>query len=291
MNQDSSSSAERFQLADRAVPERLHKAAVAVVRTGSTVFGHGSGTLLRIADCSFVVTARHVIADAVEKHWPLGITGATHIVETPGNWLGSPQTGNQPDRGLGDIAVYKLSDGQVAELGEKEFVRLPDLGLRAELTGGSFSFLGFPVMWSEQTSTPQEPLGLGLFRYSTIAAQDTGRLVHFDPDVHFLLGAEENTLVNQDGQSTSLRTRNGTRVNLVDGVGGISGSGVWRIGQVGAKPEMWRQEQARLVGIVTGVYPAAQFIKATKWVFVMKLIHEGFPEVRPALKLLALQGA
>src|SRR5438309_10947885 len=126
MNEDPQSLANRFDVAERAVPERLHKAAVAVVQTGVSAFGHGSGTLLRVADCSFVITAKHVIRDARAMGWSLGITGETHIVETSGDWLGSPETGRQPDRGLGDIAVYKLSADEVSGLGAKQFVRLAD---------------------------------------------------------------------------------------------------------------------------------------------------------------------
>ena len=50
-------------------------------------------------------------------------------------------------------------------------------------------------------------------------------------------------------------------------------------------PEHWRQDDAKVVGVVTGVYDNAQVIKATKWVFVAKLIQEVFPEVRSALAL------
>jgi hypothetical protein len=217
--------------------------------------------------------------------WPLGITGEKHIVETPGNWLASPDTGNQPDGGLGDIALYKLNDQQIPKLGAKEFVRLSDLGTRLDVTRGSFTFLGFPVMWSQEPSSQGESLGLRLFHYSANAGQRTSRLANFDPDVHFLVDADEHTLVNRHGEATSLRTRTGIRVNLVDGVAGISGSGVWRIGRPGIHPQRWRQEDARLVGVTTGVYRDAQVIKATKWVFVMKLIHLGYPEVRPALAL------
>lgn len=275
---------ERFRIAERAVPQRLQEAAVAIVRTGSSAFGHGSGTLFRVSDCSFVVTAKHVIRDARDGGWPIGITGETHIVETPGDWAGSPETGRQPDRGLGDLAVYKLSEEQVSRLGSKEFVRLADLGLHADLSRGFFSFLGFPVMWSDR-ATQDEALGLGLFRYSTTAGTDTGQLLDYDPEVHFLLDAQDNSLVNQEGEETSLRTRTGHRVHLVRGVAGISGSGVWRIGRPGVSPEHWRQDDAKVVGVVTGAYDNAQVIKATKWVFVTKLIHEVYPEVRPALAL------
>jgi hypothetical protein len=277
--------AERYRVAELAVPDRLQKAAVAVVRAGNSGSGHGSGTLLRVADCSFVVTAKHVIRDARDNGWPLGITGDKHIVETPGHWAGSPESGRQPDQGLGDVAVYKLNADQVSSLGSKEFVRLTDLGLLADVSRGFFTFLGFPVMWSDQPSMQEQPLGLGLFRYATSAAKNTGRLSDFDPEVHFLLDADDRALVNQDGEATSLRSRNGFRVNLVDGVAGISGSGIWRIGKPDTNPDHWRREDARVVGVATGVYPDARVIKATRWVFVMKLIHEAFPEVRRALEL------
>ena len=74
-------------------------------------------------------------------------------------------------------------------------------------------------------------------------------------------------------------------MRLVQGVAGISGSGVWRIGKSGVSPEHWRQEDAKVVGVVTGVYDSAQVIKATKWIFVNKLIFEVFPEVQSALAL------
>jgi hypothetical protein len=279
---------EVFRIAERAVPKRLENAAVAIVRTGSTAFGHGSGTLFRVADYSFVVTAKHVIRDACDGDWPIGITGETEIVETPGEWAGSPETGSQPDRGLGDIAIYRLNEEQISNLGSREFVRLTDLGLHADLSGAFFRFLGFPVMWANRP-TEAEPLRLGLFRYSTTAGKDTGHLLDYDPAVHFLLEAQDHSLVNRDGEEISLRSHTGHRVPLVQGVAGISGSCVWRIGRPGVSPEHWGQDDARVVGVVTGVYDKAQVIKATKWVFVTKLIYEVFPEVRPALDLQTLQ--
>jgi hypothetical protein len=276
---------ERFSVVERAVPERLEKAAVAIVRTGNATSGHGSGTLFRVADYSFVVTAKHVIRAACEGGWAIGITGETNIVDTPGNWAGSPETVPQPDRGLGDLAIYRLNEDQIALLGAKEFVRLTDLALHADLSRGFFRFLGFPVIWADQPSK-DEPLGLGLFRYSTTAGKNPGRLLDYDPNVHFLLEAQDDSLVNRDGEETSLRTRTGHRVPLVEGAPGISGSGIWRIGEPSVNPEHWRQDDAKVVGVVTGVYKNAQVIKATKWVFVTKLIYEVFPEVRPALDLL-----
>jgi hypothetical protein len=79
-------------------------------------------------------------------------------------------------------------------------------------------------------------------------------------------------------------------VNLVRGVGGISGSGVWRLGKPGSAPELWRKEDAKVVGVATGVYDDAQVIKVTRWLFVNKLIYEAFPEVRSALALQTPQG-
>lgn len=287
---DPESLAERFKIAERAVPARIDKAAVAILRTNSeSTVAHGSGTLFQVADQRFVVTAAHVLRRAKEIGWGIGITGEKEIVQLPGDWLCSPQTGSQPDRGLGDIAVYKLTEAQVTDLGQREFVRVADLGLHADVTKGFFLLLGFPAMLSDSAHGPGEIVGLGAFRFATTASQVGNSLEDFDKNVHFLLDAKDDALVNMLGMRTTLRARHGVPVKLVDGVPGISGCGVWRIGRPRTAPESWTQDDARLVGVATAVYGKSEVIKVTRWKFVTKLIDAGFPDLRPSLKLLTMR--
>ena len=45
------------------------------------------------------------------------------------------------------------------------------------------------------------------------------------------------------------------------------------------------KERPSIVAVQTSVYPRPQIIKATRWVAVSTLLHETFPELRPALAL------
>ena len=69
-------------------------------------------------------------------------------------------------------------------------------------------------------------------------------------------------------------------------LGGISGCGVWRIGDLTIDISDWRIEGfARLVAVQTGFYHSAHVIKATRWIAVSTLIHDAYPDLRPAMHL------
>lgn len=287
--EDSNALAARFKIAEKSVPPLVDQSAVAILRTnGTSTSAHGSGTLFQVADRGFVVTAAHVARQALDSGWGLAITGAKEIVPLPGDWLCSPQIGDQPDRRVGDLALYALSDDQMSGLKGRGFVRLSNTALQADVSHGFFLLLGFPVMFCDPSTNDTQKVSLGTFRFATTAARGAQHLDDFHDDVHFLLDAKDETLVSAQGEPTSLRGRLGVRVRLVDGVPGISGCSVWRIGKPKTSPGRWTQDDAVVVGVVTGVYPNNEVIKVTRWKFVTKLIHACFPELRQSLELLTM---
>lgn len=279
--------AARIVLAERNVPALCEKSTVAILRIqGSATVPLGTGTLLRIADRCFVVTAAHVVRHAYEWASGLAVTGdAGKIVETPSHWLCSPMDSAEPDKGLGDVAVYALTESQTQELEGKEFVRLGDVGLESDLNKGLFRLVGYPQMFCEPSSDETQKVLLGSLTFATTVHRGKPRITDYDPDVHFLLDAIDQNLVDRQGQKASLHGRQQAVVKLTDGLPGISGCGVWRIGNSRTALEEWKQEDAALVGVAISTYSESEVIKVTRWKFVGKLIYAGFPDMRGPLKL------
>ncbi|SRR6266568_1410454 len=281
--------ANRVRIAEQSVPEICERATVAILRTkDAATVPMGTGTLFRIADRSFVVTAAHVVRGTYAWGWGLAITGNDgKIVETGGDWLCSPTDSKQPDKGLGDIAVYGLTSVQVRDLEGKGFARLSDVSMTPDVKHGFYRLLGYPQMLSEPSNRENEKVLLGSFTFATNVYQgNVSGLEDYEQSVHFLLDAADNNLVDSRGRETRLRGRHQVAAKLTSGVKGISGCAVWRIGKVGQPPERWTREDAALTGVAIATYEKSEVIKVTRWRFVQKLIYEGFPDLREPLKLM-----
>jgi hypothetical protein len=241
----------------------------------------GSGTLFAIADRRFVVTAKHVVSQAMEMESGLLVANQhTHTISLGGRWISSE------DKALDDIAVFPLGDTELISLGEVDFARAGHYERRTEDVPGLFVQLGFPRIRSNSTSLPTELMNLTLQRIRGVAYnRATEGLNNFDRQRHFLIDASEAHMRDDSHNPTSMRTLSGYRVPAVDGIPGMSGGGIWRLGNPNLPLMSWRPDHARLVGVQTSVYKDAAAIKVTKWSRVMELLAGAFPDLRNALVL------
>ena len=69
------------------------------------------------------------------------------------------------------------------------------------------------------------------------------------------------------------------------GLKGISGCGVWHIGDLDVPLDRWVDREAKLAGVACAVYQAHGAIKVTRWIAVTTLINAAFPDLQPVLKL------
>jgi hypothetical protein len=241
----------------------------------------GSGTLLAVGDVHFVVSAGHVIRDGTHLGATLGIgSGNASLVATTRPWLIS---GGEEETDVHDIALYRLTAEEVGRLCDAKFVRIGDVDFSQDLSDSFFAVVGFPSMWTEAPSAVDDPVRSRLAVYGTTSYEKSlSGLEHFDAERHLLLSAPREEMYNEAGELVGFRTRSGFPTDFPDGLRGISGCGIWKLGSLKQTPDLWGQP--RLVGVETAVYNNAQAIRATRWNSVTTFLDGAFPELRPVLQ-------
>jgi hypothetical protein len=95
-----------------------------------------------------------------------------------------------------------------------------------------------------------------------------------DERFHFLMAADDNYGWDASGREVTLRARSGLRVRIPDDLAGSSGCSVWKLGELTQPPGSFAS--SKLVGVLTGVYPKAGVIKATRWEAILELMCQAF---------------
>jgi hypothetical protein len=275
------SPAQLNQYLESLIPAEVREAAVPLVLVqGSTLTQFGTGTLLRIADESFVVTASHVISKAEERQGGLCIAGPHgSFVPLAGEWLCSAE-------GHADVAVARLAAVSNQPLAEARFLRYGDVSMRGDLSTGVFVVFGYPSLWSEPSTSAKTVLQFGTFQYVTYPFDgETAALGNYERHWHLLLTARLEGTTDLEGKPVEFRNRQGFPARFPRDLGGISGCSVWKVGDLAKPLPKWKHERPKLVGVQTGVYDGAGVIKATRWAAVVDILYQEFTDLRPALEL------
>ncbi|HEV2969251.1 MAG TPA: hypothetical protein VGY55_04615 [Pirellulales bacterium] len=251
-----------------------------VVARGNDVHQFGTGVLFRVAQDAFVITAGHVARKAAENKWTQGLAGVSEsIVALSGQWLCT-------DEDPFDIAVHQLPQSTVDKLKGKVFLRFDDIDFEPQSPLAVFTIFGFPEVWSSPSTNESEKLTLKPFEFTTYRYdRDTAALSGYEERYHLLLDAQPRDISLDDGSAAEFRTLQGLPASFPKDVVGISGCSVWRIGDLRVPIEEWGRDRARIVAVQTSVYSGKAAIKATRWIAVSTLIHDAFPELRPAMTL------
>jgi hypothetical protein len=232
----------------------------------------GTGTLFRIDDARFLVTAAHVV-DARSDHTDLfltsGVKGEKGIPLPDGGF-------KVPDPH--DIAVVKLSDETVKSLGPRRFLCLADVDLTAKpVKPGYFHVFGYPLD-SSRYEYSRAVVSLNPFLQLTKLYQgETLTLENYDPDHHMVLRVERMHAVSTDGEPAS----------IPGSLAGISGSSLWQIHRQGEDPVTWSEGRARVVAVQTSQYKRSDafLVRGTYWIWALKIIKEGWPELAPSIQV------
>jgi hypothetical protein len=269
------------------IPEKGWGATVAIVLAHEgAVHQFGSGTLFRVGDDSFVVTASHIIKKASAHVKTLGITSAANsIVAVPGTWMCSSEAQYGSTHDPFDVAVHKLSKDAIDKLGSKSYLTFDDIEFQAQSATAVYTLFGFPGIWSDSTKTDTDRLQVKPLQFTTYAYdRDTGVFKDYQERFHILLDAQLAQSIADDGSPAKFTDLEGSDAPFPDALGGISGCSVWRIGDLHVPIDKWSQDASRLVAVLTGGYDPKEAIIATKWVAVSTLLYEGYPEVRKAMQ-------
>lgn len=222
---------------------------------------HGTGTLFRLGDRFFLITAAHVVAQAHEGKLPISIAasdgdsarvvrvrGGSHIVREPL-----------------DLALLPLFADEVLQVSTASWANQACVSLAPPNREDAYLIQGFPTAISEIEEHKQlEGVALFLREYHG----PTTAFAKYQSEHHVLLAAKRQIL-----QPMSVGDP-----PAPDRLNGISGAGVWRLPRFGADDRNPADRRAYLVGVQTGEYVNAGVIKATKWIRVFDLLVKVYPE-------------
>ena len=259
-----------------------------VIAHEGAVRHHGTGTLFRVADHFFLVTAGHVLKQACEHGKTLGIGGSDdgHFIALSGKTVVSSEGQYGTSADPFDIGLHRLAPDAIARLSKKRFLIFNDIEFDPQSATAVYTLFGFPVVWSSPSSSPEEKVKYKAIQYTTYRYdRDTATLQEYQERLHLLLDGQFDQATNEDASRAQFLDADGKPVPFPGGLGGISGCSVWRIGDLNTPPDDWGIEKSRLVAVQTSVYPEKRAIKATRWIAVSTLIHEAFQELRPPMEL------
>lgn len=98
---------------------------------------------------------------------------------------------------------------------------------------------------------------------------------HYDQNVHMVLNFKRDAINCLQGS-----------VDTLPKLHGISGCGIWQVGDIIGKEVKARDEESvTLVGIQHRWSPDLYYIKATKIRFVIGFVAENYPDVQAAMKI------
>jgi hypothetical protein len=247
-----------------------------VIERGPRFHMFGTGTLFRIADESFVITATHVLDDAEKEHCNLRIAGSQdRLIPLIGDSL-------RADRDPWDVAVIQLPPGAVAALNDKCFLRMDDVSLDEIGSDGLFAVFGFPEMMA---SDENGIFTMTRFFLMTHPLQENASGIDHDRRYHVLLQAQISDVKDYEGKPISFCYRGGVSAPFPDELKGVSGGSVWKIASTPADVRNPRRKRPQMVAVETGVYRKPACIKATKWRVVKNMIYEAYSDLRPALEM------
>jgi len=258
-----------------------------VIAHDGEIHQFGTGTLFRIADHFFLITAGHVIKDATKNNKTVGIGGSddNYFIALTGNAQVSSegQYGTHVDPF--DIGLYLLLPEAVARMKHKQFLFLSDIEFVEQSPTAVYSLFGFPAVWASPHPSAPNTLRYKAFQYTAYRYdRDTSILKEFQDRFHLLLDAQLTEATDNEGNLLSSHDSD-TSTLFARGLGGISGCSIWRVGDLTLPVDQWKSDQARIVAVQTGVYHSQRVIKATRWIAVSTLIYEAYPELRPAMEL------
>jgi hypothetical protein len=286
MSSDANKLAEYHTRLQSVIPARAWNSTVVIVRAQKPeVIQLGTGTLFRIADRSFVVTAAHVTSAASEQNQTPGISGGR------GNFVALTERAicsNDIRAGFTqdsfDVGVVPLTNEQASRLEDCTFLRFDDVSF-SPLNKNSFvAIFGFPYIWTTRTTEKQSVMKSKALQFITyLYTGPTSELNNYSERFHLLLNGYSEDVCDEKGTPARLQP-----ALFPSDLAGISGCSVWSIGDSNKPLAEWTAEQAKLIAVQTGLYRSKQIIKATRWIAVSTLIHEAFPELRGAMNLFRL---
>ena len=260
-----------------ATAERANRSTVPILaKQFDTPAQHGTGTLVRVADDYFLVSAAHVLIPSIELKVPLFIAAENEslILLKQASAIYTPKFQDLiRDEDPFDLAVWKLDDETVSRLSRKRFLDQTDIRVDTDLTRGRYLVFGYPCAWSAPLedapkTIAQAPIAIHAGIYAGLTNFEL-----YDSKYHILLGFSAGTAVNATGNSEP----------VPDSLEGISGCSIWKMFDEVCEPEEWNPSMAKVVAVQTGIHRGV--IRGTKWPGVLTALVSKWPKLKRCFNL------
>lgn len=245
-----------------------------VVLNDGILSQQGTGSLLRVAQRHFLVTAAHVVNGIREHGYKFVVFGKERgYIELVGPFQCLRRdSANGHDQF--DLTIWELDKEVVEFLADYDFVNLLDVDTSEVFGPDLYCVCGFPAELSTDGNVDGTPIGFTPHYFLSYPYQgDVSQLPEYDSGCHLLLHGQPSDAVAIVGSG------NLPKLN------GISGCSIWKTNYLAIGPEDWTPAHAKIVAVETGVYRVEKAIKATIWKSVATLIYKAFEDLRPALTL------
>jgi len=228
---------------------------------------NGTGILCTVDQQIYVATAAHVLDQSDDRtiYMPDGVVleaAKTEVVSTS-----LPASGRRGDDKI-DVAVFRLTDTQLAGLTAKGYVPVPvgswDVDDRHAL-GKSYVFTGFPDSRTKYIHS-RRVMGLGGV---------TVNCTSVNPAELEALGFHYASHIGGRYDRERMAEPDGTRINAPE-PWGMSGGAVWTI-----RPGT---DEYALVGVGISYHAAQHLLVGTRLGAVVALLHSKFPETVPYVR-------
>ena len=243
----------------------------------------GSGVLFQLADHHFLITAAHVMDEALkaERH------GYSFFIDgRPGQGLlqlnkflvlSSLKGPLGRDDDPFDLSVACLPR-ELAEtlVPHRSFLHMPEVDVfDPQDRDSAYAIYGYPSAGFtrdlDSNKRGYEPLLYG----TSLCQRDVGALhPPHDPKVGYLLNFSQQYCVRLDGGSGGPKNPKG-----------ISGCGIWRIIVDAAAADRWKPDDVRLVGIEHGWMAEKHYVRGTRIRYAIAMILKKYPELRPVVEI------
>jgi len=269
----------REYLIPRVLPIMLHSS------RDNTMVQYGTGTLLRIGEAHFLITAAHLF-DLNASEVGLYISDYTPPKSNYVVPLGRIRVvrGKLPfdggvfgdDPPILDVAVIPLGDDIIAQIPNRKWLNMGHIDTDGEDVAGRYLLCGYPTELTatnvaEQVVTYRLPMV-----YSTEIYQGPiSTFRTYDKRFHFLLCVPIDGAVPIAGSTRP-------RANRIQG---ISGCSVWRTVGSSSDRTNWTPAEAKVVGVQSSEYSDRKVAKCIRWSVVLSIIWLFFPEIRELILL------
>lgn len=175
-----------------------------------------------------------------------------------------------------DVAAIWLPPETAQEIAQhKDFLSHNQIDLRGAESRGPFVFFGYPMNWSGHVVEDDYIVSMGLVFATFPHTGPRRQSTFYDPNVHMLLDFTRDAINFSRGG-----------VDQLPELYGISGCGVWQVGDIIEKEVKARDEDnVTLVAIQHRWIEELNYIQATKIRYALGFVIDNFPGARGAMNL------